>query len=88
MGYTRILKKIFYDKYGNFVVFQKPNIPVLVACLSLLGYSLSSGREQELYKFTSLLSFGIWALLELALGVNYFRRIIGLAVLIFLLFIN
>ncbi|MGD1919504.1 MAG: hypothetical protein ACFCAD_11805 [Pleurocapsa sp.] len=78
-----LFDKIFRDSDGNIVIAQPPNLPIIVAGVaSLLKLIFTSdlinvGLDQ--IAFGSLFT---WAWLELFQGVNYFRRTLGLVVLV------
>jgi hypothetical protein len=82
MSATRF-DKIFHDDRGNLVIGQPPNLPILVwGASTLLKFVFTSGN---IYLILDTISFGAlftWAWLELFDGVNYFRRGLGLIVLI------
>ncbi len=70
----------------NFVLFQTPNLPLVVGLLaSILAKILPYG---QLNFIAALIAFGAlftWGWLELFSGVNVFRRALGLAVLIWII---
>jgi hypothetical protein len=78
-----LFDKIFRDSDGNIVIAQMPNLPIIVwVTASLLKLVFPTG---EINTFLDALAFGslfTWAWLELFQGVNYFRRALGLGVLI------
>jgi hypothetical protein len=78
-----LFDKIFRDSDGNIVLAQMPNLPIIVwITASLLKLVLTTG---EINTGLDALAFGslfTWAWLELFQGVNYFRRALGLGVLI------
>ncbi|MGI8504893.1 MAG: hypothetical protein ACR2LR_27770 [Hassallia sp.] len=78
-----LFDKIFRDSDGNIVVAQMPNLPIIVwVTASLLKLVFPTG---EINTGLDALAFGslfTWAWLELFQGVNYFRRALGLGVLI------
>ena len=75
----------FKDKKGQIVLFQAPNSPLIGWFLfTVLNLVWSSNQPKILFLF-GMLSFGFiftWAWLEITSGVNYFRRTLGLLVLI------
>jgi len=75
--------QVFCDRYGKIVMAQMPNLPIIVwTVASLLKIIFSTGRLNmglELIAFGSLFT---WAWEELFQGVNYFRRTLGLIVLV------
>ncbi|MBD2607346.1 hypothetical protein H6G81_23145 [Scytonema hofmannii FACHB-248] len=78
-----LFDKIFRDSDGNIVLAQMPNLPIIVwVTASLLKLVFPTG---EINTGLDALAFGslfTWAWLELFQGVNYFRRALGLGVLI------
>lgn len=73
----------FRDSEGKIVIAQMPKPPLLVGlAATLLQFIIPSGRLQT---GAGLLAFGAlftWAWQELFEGVNYFRRALGLIVLV------
>ncbi len=80
---TTLLDRIFRDSEGKIVIAQMPNLPLLVwLAATLLQLFLTNGRLQT---GADLIAFGAlftWAWQELFAGVNYFRRALGLIVLV------
>ncbi|MFB2921065.1 hypothetical protein [Aerosakkonema funiforme] len=80
---TTLFDRTFRDSEGKIVIAQIPNLPFLVGlAATLLQFLLPSGKIQitsELVAFGALFT---WAWLELFEGVNYFRRALGLIVLV------
>ena len=78
-----LFDKTFRDSHGNIVLGQMPNLPIAVwltaTLLSLIPTSDSLHRGMEAIAFGSLFT---WAWQELFEGVNYFRRSLGLVVLV------
>lgn len=78
-----LFDRTFRDSEGNIVIAQMPNLPLLVGVTAtLLELVLPSG---DLRLGTDLVAFGAlftWAWQEIFAGVNYFRRALGLFVLI------
>lgn len=76
--------KFWLDRHGRFVVWQKPNallITWFVTFLLTIVYPNDDFLERGL-SFISGLAIFIWAVLELFRGANYFRRSLGLGVLL------
>ncbi len=75
--------KTFRDSSGQIVLAQPPNLPIIVwGVTSLLKLVFTSG---EINTGLDLVAFGslfTWAWEELFQGVNYFRRALGLLVLV------
>lgn len=74
--------KIWRDKRGRIVVWQMPNVPLIAwAVLTVLSL-LVNGRSADFLYWLGSAALIIWSLLEIFKGVNYFRRALGLLVLI------
>jgi hypothetical protein len=78
-----LFDKIFRDSEGKIVIGQMPNLPIIVWIVaSLLKLVFTKG---QIYAGLDAVAFGslfTWAWEELFQGVNYFRRALGLGVLI------
>jgi hypothetical protein len=78
-----LFDKAFRDSEGNIVLGQMPNLPILVwltaTLLKLIPTSDSIHVGLDAIAFGCLFT---WAWQELFEGVNYFRRALGLVVLI------
>ena len=75
--------KCFKDKDGNLALTEQANLPIIVAVVSAIPALLLGNNIFGM--LTSLLSFGAfftWAWLEIFDGVNYFRRALGVFVMI------
>ena len=85
MGNT-FFNQVFRDDEGKIVIAQLPNLPIIVWIVAtLLKMIFVTGQINtglELLAFGSLFT---WAWEELFQGVNYFRRALGLIVLVGLL---
>ena len=81
-----LFDRIFRDPEGKIVIFQMPNLPILVGSTAALLQSVLPGGEIQ--TVSSLVACGAlftWAWQELFEGVNYFRRSLGLVGLVSLL---
>jgi len=77
--------KIFKDKKGRIVLAEAPNLPLIVwFTMTLLAYPLT-GKAALLSSVAARTALFIWAWLELFKGVNYFRRGLGLTILLYIL---
>jgi len=78
-----LFNRTFRDSDGNIVLAQMPNLPILVwVAATLLKLLLTNGN---IHIGLDALAFGslfTWAWQELFQGVNYFRRTLGLVVLL------
>ena len=77
--------KAFRDNEGNIALFQKPNLPALTGLTAtLLSFTPISGELRAGVEAVAYGALFTWAWLELFQGVNYFRRSLGLTVLLLL----
>lgn len=73
------------DKQGHVVLWQTPN-PWLIGWAVLTTLSLFfTGRTSDVISLTGSLVLVVWCLLEIFKGVNYYRRFLGLVVLMYAL---
>lgn len=75
----------FKDKQGKIVIFQTPNPPLLGWLIFTILNFLWYADHPKIHYLFDMLSFGFiftWAWLEITDGANYFRRTLGLVVLI------
>ncbi|MBE9001524.1 hypothetical protein IQ274_25735 [Nostoc sp. LEGE 12447] len=78
-----LIDKTFRDSEGKIVLAQMPNLPLIVWIVTtLLALIFTSGKINTVLDVVANGSLFTWAWLELFQGVNYFRRALGLAVLI------
>ena len=81
-----LFNKVFRDSEGKIVLAQMPNLPLIVWIVaSLLKLIFTTGKISiglEVLAFGSLFT---WAWEELFQGVNYFRRALGILVLVSLI---
>ncbi len=78
-----LIDKTFRDSDGNIVLAQMPNLPLIVWIVaSLLSVILANGKINTVLDLVAYGALFTWAWLELFQGVNYFRRTLGLIVLI------
>ncbi|MBD2388511.1 hypothetical protein [Cylindrospermum sp. FACHB-282] len=78
-----LFDKIFRDSEGKIVLAQMPNLPLIVWIgASLLKLVFTTGVGNTVLNAVAFGSLFTWAWLELFQGVNYFRRALGLGVLI------
>jgi hypothetical protein len=75
--------RIFRDSTGQIVLAQTPNPPLWSwGIASLLQLVVTSGTFYTALTYIAFGSLFTWAWLELFEGVNYFRRALGLGMLI------
>lgn len=81
-----LFDRTFRDRTGNIVIAQMPNLPLLVGLAApLLHAILPSGRLQTGVDLVAFGALFTWAWQEIFDGVNYFRRALGLIVLVSLI---
>jgi hypothetical protein len=74
--------KIWKDKQGRIVIYQRPNIWLIAWAVLDVVAIFAPGRKISEYAWTAgAAALIIWCLLEIIRGVNYFRRALGLIVL-------
>ena len=81
LAYKRLTELSFPRR---FPIAQFPNLPLTVGILAGEAGRLLEGSAGSYAAAVSRLAFTIWAYEELVRGVNWFRRLLGLAYLIFL----
>jgi hypothetical protein len=81
-----LFDRLFRDGTGEIVIGQPPNLPMMIwVSATLLKLVFKTGQVKialDLLTFSSLL---YWLFLEITQGVNYFRRDLGVVVLIALI---
>lgn len=65
-----------------FPVVQFPNAPLAVALVATVVARLASGDVHDYAYAVASVGFAAWAYLELTAGVNWFRRLLGAAGLV------
>lgn len=77
--------KIWKDKTGNVVLWQNPNLPLWSwITTTAFGYFIKRGYIAQVLDILALGSLITWAYLEARSGVNFFRRFLGILVLVYL----
>jgi hypothetical protein len=83
---STLFDRLFRDAAGQIVIWQPPNLPIVIwVSATLLRLVFQTGQVKlilDLLAFSSLL---YWSFLEITQGVNYFRRDLGVIVLIALI---
>ena len=75
--------RFFRDKDGKVVLAQSPNLPKLVWLASLcLQLVIKTGTMATVLEYISITALAVWAGLELFKGDTYFRKTLGLIVLL------
>jgi hypothetical protein len=69
----------------RFPIIQFPNLPLALAFVAGWTAGALSGQAHSYAQAVSYLAMTVWAYEELAHGVNWFRRLLGLAFVIILI---
>lgn len=76
-------KRIWRDDEGRVVLWQSPNIWLIIWALGeIAGRLIKSDTTSKSIYLIAVMSIAVWAVLEILQGVNYFRRILGLVVFV------
>jgi hypothetical protein len=75
--------KFWHDKHGNFVVWQRPNVLLIIwlAAIVLTVILPDSVVQRGIGEIAEIVIV-LWAILELFRGSSYFRRLLGFCVLL------
>jgi hypothetical protein len=77
------LRTFFCDKNGKLVIFQLPNLPLATwLVFAVLSHLFAPGHVRTVAHDISRVALIVWASLEVYSGASYFRRVLGLAVLV------
>lgn len=79
-------KQWFHDKDDTIVLFQPPNVPIIVWIVASLVAHPANGTLETACNVIAFGSLFVWAWLELFQGVNYFRRGMGAIILALIVF--
>jgi hypothetical protein len=81
--HNTLFDKLFRDSNGEIVIGQMPNLPIVIwVVASLLQAVYKTGKINLGLDILASGSLFVWAIQELLQGVNYFRRGLGLIILI------
>ena len=76
-----IWDKTWKDRRGKVVMWQTPNAWLI----SWAGFTVVSlflnGHTADVFSWAASAALVIWSLLEIFRGINYYRRLLGIAVL-------
>lgn len=67
------------------VLVQVPNATLITALLASLLTHFVSGEAHSFASAVVYVALTVWAYAEITQGINYFRRVLGLVVLIYIL---
>lgn len=75
------MKRFITDKHGTVVVFQAPNIPLILWAVAFsLSRVVSENYWTGAFSKLSTLFIAIWAYLEVTSGESLFQRTLGVIV--------
>ncbi|MGC1177313.1 MAG: hypothetical protein WA843_04545 [Candidatus Saccharimonadales bacterium] len=69
--------KIWRDRQGHVVLFQAPNIWIIIWALATVLLLFTNGDLADGLRVVARVALAGWAVLEITTGLNYFRRILG-----------
>lgn len=77
--------RIFFSKDGKLVIIQRPNLPLLLWFITaIISNLLNEGETKSIFIWISTASLIIWSILEIISGANYFRKCLGIIILLIL----
>lgn len=80
------MDRIWKDKRGRVVIYQRPNIWLIAWAVLDIVAIFAPGKSIPGYAWDAgAVALVIWCLLEIVRGVNYFRRALGLVVLLMII---
>jgi len=78
--------KIWKDATDSVVIVQMPNVWIILwVIFDAISLFVSSARVAEVTSWIASASLAVWALLEIFKGANYFRRALGIVILVFVI---
>jgi hypothetical protein len=69
----------------SFPIVQLPNPPLLVALTGWGVAAVTHGTARDVGRWVFVVGLGVWAVLEVIAGVNWFRRLLGAGALVWIL---
>ena len=77
------IEKCYKDRDGKVAIMQFPNMPIILwAVFRLLSKIIENDRFSNGFSFIANSMLFVWAYLELFSGDSYFRRLLGLIIII------
>ncbi len=75
---SRIWNSFFEDKHGNVVIYQRPNILIIVAfASSSVALMTNKGLIHAFAAWVAIIAWLAWSILEVVFGDSHFRKTIG-----------
>lgn len=82
-----IFEKTFNDKNNNLKLVEMPNLPVITwVVATILGKFIESGTFSNVLDVIGFGALFTFAWMEIDTGANYFRKALGLVVMIFTIY--
>lgn len=78
-----IWDRIWRDEDGHVVIFQWPNAWLIGWVVLTMGSLLTSSHVSDVFAWGGDISLVVWSGLEIFRGANYFRKALGVLVLVF-----
>jgi hypothetical protein len=75
--------KFWLDKNGDYVIWQWPNAWLIGWALATVVSLMTKAKVSDVFSLIGTASLIVWSGLEIISGVNYFRRALGLVVMVF-----
>src|SRR4051794_34006607 len=85
-GWAGIWRRAQRGWPADFPIVQFPNAPLLVFMAAAVLERVCSGRAHEIAWAVGRVALTIWAYEEVARPANWFRRVLGIAVLVLVVF--
>jgi hypothetical protein len=77
--------RIWRDTEGNVVIWQRPNIPQIAWIVLTIISIVTNGIVSDIFWYGALAALTVWSFLEIFKGDNYFRRVLGVFVLVLII---
>ncbi len=78
--------RFWQDKHGNLAIWQRPNIPLIVWFIAfVLTVILPDGSLERGISMIAEIAIVIWAIMEVGWGTSYFRRLLGVCILLLII---
>jgi hypothetical protein len=77
-----IWDKFWLDSHGKLIIWQMPNIYLISWAVLTIISLIFTGTVSNIFLWLGVVAIVVWSLLEIFKGLNYFRRLLGLIVLI------
>jgi hypothetical protein len=75
---------LWRDNHGKVVIWQWPSIPLYVwALCTAISLIVNKGSTADVFYWVGEIALIGWAILEIWKGVNYFRKALGVVIIIF-----